>query len=159
MGSININYIAKDTTTQTQYLYSDVHLDLANDYKIRANFPKDETSVIDIKVAHDMEAIKNSLGALFSTFPGQRLLLPEFGLNIKRFLFSPISNGNAMAIGEMMKSAVSNWEPRVEIMDIAIAPLVDEQVYNIDIEFFVPSLKAAGHFTGNVIHGDGFIQG
>ena len=50
MGSINIDFIERDTTTQDNHLYSDLHLDLDNDYKIKGNFAKDETRLIDIKI-------------------------------------------------------------------------------------------------------------
>ena len=159
MGSINIDFIAKDNTTQSEYLYSDVHLDLENDYKIRANFPKSATNLVDIKISYDIEAIKNSMTAIFSTNKGERLLLPEFGINIKRLLFSPVSDNTARIIGELMREGVEAWEPRVTIEQLRIAPLRDDARYDIDMEFYVPSLKKSGNLFGSVLQGDGFIRG
>ena len=159
MGSINLDFISKDNTTQSQYLYSDVHLDLENDYKIRANFPKDTTNLVDIKIAYDIEAIKNSMTAIFSTNPGERLLLPDFGINIKRLLFSPVSDNTAHTIGELMAESIERWEPRVTIKQLKIAPLKDDARYDIDLEFVVPSLKKSGNLLGSIIQGDGFIRG
>ena len=159
MGSINIDFIQKDTTTQDDHLYSDLHLDLNNDYKVRGNFPRDTTRLVDIKIAYDIEAVKNSLRSIFSTYPGQRLLIPEFGVNIKRFLFAPISDTNAMAIGELMNQAIEKWEPRVVIRSLNITPLIDDHQYDISLDFYIPALKISANFFGSILEGEGFTIG
>lgn len=159
MGSINIDFIEKDNTTQSDYLYSDVHLDLTNDYKIRANYSKSEAQLVDIKVAYDIDAIKNSMNAIFSTNLGERLLIPEFGVNIKRFLFSPVSTGTARAIGELLNEAIERWEPRVEVQRLAVSPIIDDHRYDISLSFYIPSLKSNATFLGSILQGEGFTRG
>ena len=159
MGSLNIDFLARDSRTKTRNLYSDVHLDIVNDYKIRGNYHKNETRLIDIKVAYDMEAIANSMTSLFSTYPGQRLLLPEYGLNIKRFLFSPVSENTAISIGELIFEAIEKWESRVEVRDLSIMPRIEAAQYDIFLDFYVPSLKKSANFLGSILQGDGFIRG
>ena len=159
MGSINIDYIKKDDTTKSSHLYSDVHLDLVNDYKIRGNFTKAGAQLVDIKVAYDIEAVKNSMNAIFSTNFGERLLLPEFGVNIKRFLFSPVSGSVARAIGELLNEAIEKWEPRVVVQRLNIIPVVSDARYDIQLQFYVPSLKTEDLFMGSILQGEGFIAG
>ena len=159
MGSINIDFLKKDDRTKTSHLYSDVHLDLENDYAIRGNYKKSETNLIDIKISYDIEAIKNSLTALFSTYPGQRLLLPSYGVSIQRYIFSPVSDGNARLIGEQLNNAISLWEPRVAINRINISPKKQDHRYDIVLDMYVPSLKESANFVGSIIEGDGFIRG
>ena len=159
MGSINIDYLAKDNTTQSPALYSDVYLTLTNDYKVRGNFTKDTTQVTDIKMMYDVDAIRNSLNALFSTYPGQRLLLPEFGINIKKFLFSPISETAAYAIAEIINQGIEKWERRVNVLNLAITPQIDEGRYDIALIFNVPTLKTDANFLGSIIAGEGFSRG
>jgi phage baseplate assembly protein W len=159
MGSINIDFIQKDTTTQDDHLYSDLHLDLDNDYKVQGNFQRDTTRLIDIKIAYDVEAVKNSLTSILSTYPGQRLLIPEFGVNIKRFLFSPVSETNALAIGELMNEAIEKWEPRVVIQSLNITPLIDDHQYDISLDFYIPTLKTSANFFGSILEGEGFTTG
>lgn len=159
MGSINIDFLSRNDTTKSSALYSDLQLDLTNDYKVRGNFTKDSTQVIDIKIAYDLDAIANSLTNLFRTLPGQRLLLPEYGLNIQQFLFSPITTSSAHSIGELMSEAIDKWEPRIEITNLSIRPQPSDGVYEISLSFFVRSLKLNSTFSGNVVQGDGFIRG
>lgn len=159
MGSINIDFIQKDNTTESEYLYSDLHLDLDNDYKVRANFTKVGTQIADIKIAYDIDAVKNSLTALFSTYPGQRLLLPEYGISIRRFLFSPVSSGNARAIGELMNEAIEKWEPRVVVRELTMVPRIDDHRYDMTLDFYIPSLKTSANFLGSILQGEGFTRG
>ena len=159
MGSINLDFLGRDTTRKTSALYSDLYLELSNDYKIRGNFTRSETQVSDIKVSHDIDAIRNSLTGLFSTYPGERLLLPEYGLNIRRFIFAPVSTGSAYAIGELMSEAIERWERRIELLDLSIIPLIDEHRYDISLTFNAPALKSDANFLGSVVEGDGFIRG
>lgn len=159
MGSINIDFIQRDNTTQDSHLYSDLHLDLDNDYKVKGNFEKSLTQLVDIKIAYDIDAIRNSLTAIFSTYPGQRLLIPEFGVNIKRFLFSPVSDTNALAIGELMTEAIEKWEPRVVVQSFNITPKTDDHQYDISLDFYIPSLRTGANFFGSILEGEGFTTG
>ena len=159
MGSLNIDFIAKDTTTKSEHLYSDVHLDLVNDYKKVGNYDREFTNLVDIKVSFDVQAVKNSLTSILGTNLGERLLLPEFGLNIKRFLFAPVSEGCALSIGELMTEAIERWEPRVLIRELKIFPNIDDQRYDISLDFHIPSLKTDANFLGSILQGEGFVQG
>ena len=155
MGSLNINYIQRPDVTGKGHLYSDLFLDLDNDYKIRGNFAKESTNLIDIKVAYDEFAIRNSLNALFNTNVGQRLLLPEYGLNIKSFLFQPISNTGASALGNMIKEAIEKWEPRVSVTTITVQPDIDAQTYTITLDLYAPSLGRRITFLSELVRGEG----
>lgn len=155
MGSLNFNYIKTPDVTKQGYLYSDLKLDLENDYKIRGNSPKEKTKLIDIKVSYDEFAIKNSIISLLSTNPGERLLLPEYGVNLKRYIFSPISEVNAHAIGNEIKYAIEQWEPRVIVDRITINPNIDAQTYYIGLGLYIPSLGKMVPYQASLIQGEG----
>jgi len=155
MGSLNINYIKKPERTKSGYLYSDIHLDLVNDYKVVGNFKKSETQLIDIKVSYDDAAIRNSLNSLLNTNPGERLLLPEYGINMKRYIFSPVSTGNAYAIGTVIKQGIERWEPRVSVKLITVVPVPDDHRYDIALDLFIPSLGKPVGYLGKLIENSG----
>ena len=159
MGSLNIDFLKRADNGSSDHLYADVHLDLENDYKVRANFAKSSTKLVDIRVSRDMEAIYNSLTSIFGTSPGERLLLPEFGCDLRNFLFAPVSDVAGSAIGHVIKQAVEKWEPRVVIDLISIVPRPEEHEYVISLELVVPTLKTRANYTGNFIQGEGFVRG
>lgn len=156
MGSLNINYIRRPNVAKSGHLYCDLHLDIENDYKVKGNFTKEATQLVDIKVSYDEYAIRNSLNALLNTNPGQRLLLPEFGVNLKRYIFSPVSDVNAEAIGEFILQAIERWEPRVSVEEIKIVPNIDAQSYEITLDLYIPSLGKRVAFVNELVRGEGF---
>lgn len=155
MGSLNINYIRKPDVTKSRHLYADLFFDLDNDYRVKANFSKESSTLIDIKVAYDEYAIRNSLNALFNTNIGQRLLLPEYGLNLNRFIFQPISYAGGTAVGNMIKDGIERWEPRVSVTQITVNPDIDKQTYYITLDLYAPSLGRRINFLSELVRGEG----
>lgn len=114
------------------FVYSDLHLDL----KTESNFmPEINQSVdqVDIKISYDQNAILNSLKNLFNTRPGQRILFPEYGLDLHNYLFEGITQENAQLIGERITKAVRLYEPRVVLKQCNIELFPDMNQYNISL--------------------------
>ena len=155
MGSLNINYIKQPDVTNAGHLFCDLFLDLDNDYKIKGNFQKSETQLTDIKVSYDQYAIRNSLNSLFNTNPGQRLLIPEYGVNLRRYIFSPVSVSSAYSIGNFLKEAIEKWEPRVTVNTISVKPLPDDNRYDIVLDLFIPTLGIRVGFLSELVQNQG----
>jgi len=67
-----------------------------------------------------------SLRVIISTAPSERVMRPRFGCKIWDLLFEPV---NANTIGLMrlaVTEAVAQWEPRVDLIDVAIEPDPDD---------------------------------
>lgn len=99
-----------------------------------------------LKVANlkDIEAIKNSLHNIFTWIPGERILNPEFGCNLRRLLYNGITEFNKEQIAAEVRQSVSKWEPRVKIEKIVDVGTVDDTENNtvcLDIIFSIPELN------------------
>ena len=92
-------------------------------------------------MSKDELAIKNSLVNLFNTTPGEKILNPEFGLNLKRFLFEPLTDLTARIIGETIYEGISKYEPRVRIINIGVIKDIDNQQFDITISIAIPKLS------------------
>lgn len=128
------------TPDRLTYVYKDLTLDLSRT-KIEAPGLQLPTPGTDIKASFDLEAISNSLANLFNTSPGQRFLFPEYGLDLKRFLFSPINANNGKIIGTVIFNGIKKFETRVtpKLVDVVASP--DENLYEITIAVELPVLK------------------
>lgn len=155
MGSLTLHSIEKTGDVREKFLFSDLYLDLQEDFKAVGNFSKAETSMADIKVAYDTEAIRNSLNALFNTNPGQRLLLPEYGINLRRYIFSPVSRSRAYAIGNDLLLGIERWEPRVDVKNISVKPVIADARYDIMLDLFIPSLGKRVGYLGKLVQNEG----
>lgn len=129
-----------DQYTTKRYVYKDLTLDIARS-KIRSPGLQIPTPGTDIRASFDLEAISNSLTNLFNTEKGQRFLFPEYGTNLKRFVFSPVTTENGQLIGNAILNAIKSYETRVipEAVDVVADP--EENLYEITIIVQVPILQ------------------
>ena len=120
---------------QSTYVYKDVHFDLQEDItNIKAN-------KTDIKVDYDVNAIKNSIRNMFNTKKGERILYPEFGMNIEKYLFEPLSVSNGNMLGEDILAGIRNFESRVTPLKINVYVREDYPGYQVDIVLFINKLN------------------
>lgn len=135
----NLEQIASEYASK-QYIYKDLSLDLTTT-KISAPGFKLPTPGGDIKASFDLVAIGNSLVNLFNTLPGQRFLFPEYGLDFRQFLFSPITVENGELIGRKIYNGIKTYESRVNPLQIKVQADEDNNQYNITAILQIPVLN------------------
>ncbi len=66
--------------------------------------------------------LSSSMRMVLATAPGERVMRPQFGCAIWDLLFEPV-NANTMGLMAVaVREALGQWEPRVEVIDVAIVP-------------------------------------
>lgn len=66
------------------------------------------------------DAIKSNIRLLLLTQRGERLMQPNLGINLRRFLFEPLSENTAVEIENDIVQTFAYWLPFVQIRDIQI---------------------------------------
>ena len=66
------------------------------------------------------DAIKSNIRLFLLTQRGERLMQPNLGLNLRRFLFEQITENTAVEIENDIVQTFSYWLPFVQIRDIQI---------------------------------------
>jgi phage baseplate assembly protein W len=66
----------------------------------------------------DTEAIKSDLLHLILTNKGERLYLPEFGANLRKYLFEPYDTITEEDIKNEIKEAVKKYIPNLQITSV-----------------------------------------
>ena len=92
----------------------------------------------------DVVAIQNSLHNIFTWIPGERILLPEFGSNLRKLLYEGITDFNVERIISEIRSSVSEWEPRVEIQKIVNVSTdddTDDNTVHLEVLYKIPGLE------------------
>lgn len=74
----------------------------------------------DLLLAADEDELRESLEILLSTMPGERLYHPDFGCDLKGFMFAEIDTTLVKEIQEMIATAIYTYEPRVEVLEITV---------------------------------------
>ncbi len=84
------------------------------------------------------QSIRQAIRILLSTIPGERLRRPGYGCELHRLVFSPndeTTHGLAM---HYVKQAVTDWEPRVDILKVdASRDDTEHQVMRVTLHYRV----------------------
>lgn len=159
MGNIVLNNLKKtesvENITAKGYLYKDIELDLNINYTASGEFEK-KSDQKDLKPSYNKNAVINALKNLFSTTPGEKLLNPVFGLDLRDILFDPVSDTRAYILGNHIYDNITIQEPRVVVNKVSITGYTDTQEYVIDINLSIPSLNEHGVSLVGVLNNDGF---
>lgn len=70
--------------------------------------------------AQDLARIQQSLRMILATEPGERLMRPDFGCGLRRFLQQPNSGATRAQIEAAVREAIQQWEPRVALVELRV---------------------------------------
>ena len=71
--------------------------------------------------ANGLDAVRGQVLQLLGTGGGERLMLPNFGVNFEQFLFEPLTEELALNIKNEVLNALNEWMPEVEVLSIFIS--------------------------------------
>jgi phage baseplate assembly protein W len=142
MPSINFSQPVR-STENTKYVFSDIHLDIQEDKSSKNNKS-------DIKADYDVYAIKNSIRNIFNTSKGERILEPEFGISLEKYLFEPLNTSTGYNIGNEIQTGITKYEPRVTVLNIKVIVREDFPGYEINVALFIPKLNINTIINGAV---------
>lgn len=83
----------------------------------------------------DVDSVKMALRNLILTNKYERLRNPEFGGNIRRYLFETFTETTGPEIEEEIRSLIRNYEPRVQIVELIVTPLEDQNAMSVRLVF------------------------
>lgn len=145
----------KDISLKNGYLYKDIAFDLDRKYKFNNQLNKKEY-IKDVQSIFDVESIKNSLKNIFLTTPGDKILNPTFGLDLRQYLFEPVNNFIADIIKTDILDGLPDQEPRIKLENVDVISDADNQEYFINLDISIPSLNITGVSIKSKLKTDGY---
>lgn len=94
----------------------------------------------DIVKIKDIASVIQSLRVLVLTNFYEKPFHPEIGSNITAMLFENVNNQTSGLIKDAIEEMISEYEPRVELIEIDVETDVDETGYNIAITFRIQNI-------------------
>ena len=156
MAIITLNGLPTNLNEGNSYLYADLHLDLDNNNNIE-NFLEQKPQINDLKLDYDINAIKNSINNLFTTTPGQKVLNPEYGLDLRKYLFLPATKDVAKSIRDEIYTQIARFEPRIKVNNVFITILEDVNEFDITMLINIPSLDILNVSLFGTLNNNGYI--
>ena len=91
----------------------------------------------DLISVKDNNAIKQSIVNLLLTNKGERFFEPEIGASISELLFEPLDYGVAALIQTKIRDTLTQYEPRINILDIRAEPDEINNGFEVELIFEV----------------------
>ena len=89
----------------------------------------------DVVVSKDASAIKQAIVNLLLTNKGERLMNPDYGSDIRKYLFEPLDYGTSYLIKGNIESTISKFEPRISVLRISCKPNYDDNGFDVEMTY------------------------
>jgi phage baseplate assembly protein W len=89
----------------------------------------------DLPVIKNETAIIRSIRNLVETIPTERFFNPDLGSDVRNSIFEFVDFGTSSIIADQVRNTISNFEPRVEDVDVIVEPFPDSNEFEITIVF------------------------
>ena len=159
MANIKLNTIGvsdlDNASIKQDYLYKDIFLDLKPQYTYNAQLNKTE-KLKDLDALYDVESIRNSVVNCFLTAPGDKILNPEFGVDLREYLFEPVDTYTTELIRTDIEDRLPDLEPRIQLEFVDVIANIDEQQYEITLQINIPSLDVYGLSLKGELNNNGY---
>src|ERR1700748_3338642 len=74
----------------------------------------------NVAMVSDEQDIMESIRILLSTDPGERLMRPDYGCNLRKFIFERQDSTFINGLNHIINQALLNFEPRVNFIDATV---------------------------------------
>nr|MBA2571026.1 GPW/gp25 family protein [Chloroflexota bacterium] len=99
-------------------------------------FPLRTDATGRIALVTGAQELEEAIRLILATAPGERPMRPEFGCAIHDLVFASADAATAGRVAHEVRTALTRWEPRVEILGVEISfDEMDRGVLYIDIRY------------------------
>ena len=125
MPSYSVENISNKSKRASR-IYKDLDLDFGRN-----------STTNDVNKLTDVEAVKRSVRNLINTSHYDRPFHPEIGSSVRGLLFEPITPLTSLNLQRKVEEVVTNFEPRIRLVQVLSRPDADLNRYSLRISFYV----------------------
>jgi phage baseplate assembly protein W len=100
------------------------------------DFPVKPDSRGSLRMAAGPDKVAKSIWIILDTEPGgERVMRPDFGCGLRRYLMAPNSPAVRALIQRDVERAITVWEPRVQLVGVQVDPGDDPALVLIRVSY------------------------
>jgi uncharacterized protein len=99
----------------------------------------------DVEMTEGKEDIDNSLHILLNTAFGERVMRPEYGCDLRRFLFDPINANMEAYIKKIVEEAILYFEPRIRPENVTVD--VTDGMMEINVIYTIKTTNSRSNYV------------
>ena len=104
-----------------------------------------------IEMVSEFQDIEQSLHILLSTSLGERVMQPEYGCNLKDYLFEPLNSSVIGYIKDRVENAILYYEPRIIAEEISVTAQdsfdLIEGKFTISVDYTIPETNSRYNYV------------
>ena len=90
---------------------------------------------LDLIALKNETAIARSVRNIVFTLPGEKFFDSNFGSRISNSLFENVDEISASILRDEIRNSITNYEPRVELIDVQTTPDYDNASFDVLIQY------------------------
>ncbi len=94
-----------------------------------------ETTSHELKYLQGPDKVRQSIWIILQTEPGERIMRPQFGCGLRRYLMQTNTAATRALIRHDIERALSLWEPRIKVEEVSVVPGDDPSLVLIQIQY------------------------
>ncbi len=79
--------------------------------------------------------VRQSILLILDTEPGERVMRPDFGCGLRRFLMEPNTPATRAAIAREVEAALRAWEPRIDLREVEVSTTDDPSTVVVTVAY------------------------
>ena len=87
------------------------------------------------------ELIKQNVKMVVLTNPGERIMLPNFGVGLLTYLFDQSTSPNYVALESIIRSQLRRYIPSINLTSVSVTAANDEQRLSVFIAYDIDFLQ------------------
>jgi hypothetical protein len=104
-----------------------------------------------VALVSGMDDIEESLHILLSTSLGERVMQPQYGCNLRDYLFDPLDNGMIGYLKDRVYNSILFYEPRITLENITVtaadSPDLWQGRFSISVEYSIPNVNSRFNYV------------
>ena len=81
------------------------------------------------------DKVRQSIEIILDTEPGERIMRPQFGCGLRRYLMKPNTTATRSLIQREVAVSLKTWEPRIDVQSVDVTPGEDPALVLIQISY------------------------
>lgn len=111
-------------------------LDLQKNIAIGVSLPFNGPGVFNSTFT-TKDQTKSNLVNLLLTDIGERIMNPEFGCNLKKFLFEGITEANSELLANNLANSIAIFIPEITVTNITVTPNPDYNLIDLTVDYIM----------------------
>lgn len=88
------------------------------------------------------ELVKQNFKTLLLTIPGERIMMPDFGVGLQTYLFENLESGGVSGVTAAINNQVSKYMPYINVLNIDTKNSEDnEHLASVSITYYIKPLS------------------